>query len=410
MILFILISKLSISQIIPIISYNETNITISVDCDHTFTYILYLNEINDSNKVYDIKKFDGTNLINITTFNIDNQFNLNVIKYYQGEILIGGQFKDLFGIPNTDGIIAYDTIWHSFHNGLKGNLSDNLIATVYDIKMYNGDLIVAGGPLNIDTNKPYNPIVYLNNNEWQNYNDYLYNNDCFISTRVNKLYVDIDNNLFVAGNFNCSNLKNIAKLNSTWDPIGSNLEYDFYSNSLVNYNNSLYATSFINKISKFDNDWNDYLFDQNINDMFVYNNNLFIAGNSTLVKFDGSDFSDFNINTSEINKIFQLQGKLYIAGYIDIQNQIYKIARIDNVSNIESYNDNVKDVYPNPTSDFINVDSDGYFELFNSIGEKIYSEKNPKIISVNNYESGVYIYKIIKDGRVIKNGKIIINK
>jgi hypothetical protein len=453
-------AKFAIAQtIVPVVPFdNQNSFPVSVDCGHSVAYILYLNgDLNDSTRIYSIKKFDGTSLTEVITFNVSNTFTLNVIKYYQGEILVGGQFKNLFNIANTDGIIAYNIAgnnWHNFHNGLKGNLSDNLTATVNDIKLYNGQIIIAGGPLNIDNaNMPYNPVVCLEGNEFRNFGNYIFNNGCSISTRVNKLYIDNNNTLFIAGKFNYSEsvvLNNVAKIdnNNDWVAVGQDLDYDYYSNALAAYDNKVFATSFISKLDRFDgSNWVNYLDYQNqsVNDMIVYNNNLFIAGsfsnisvNSTqsfyansFVGFDGSDLAAFNLNPSTINKMFELDGKLYLAGTIDIQNtnnNLNSIARVDGIqmattgiANENAISSEMR-VYPNPAVNFINVDFGNAqisgnitFELFNQAGEKVSSEKinsNDSKISIitSGYATGVYTYRIISDSKVIKTDKVIITK
>lgn len=453
-------AKFAISQtVVPVVSFdNQNSFPVSVDCDHSFAYILYLNgNLDDSTRIYSIKKFDGTTLNDVITFNVSNSFTLNVIKYYQGEILVGGQFKNLFNIANTDGIIAYNIAgnnWHNFHNGLKGNLSDNLTATVNDIKLYNGKLIIAGGPLNIDNvNMPYNPVVYLDGSEFKNFGNYIFNNGCSISTRVNKLYTDKNNGLLIAGKFNFSEsvvLNNIAQLdnNNAWTAVGQELDYDFYSNAVAVYDNTVFATSFVSKLDKFDgSNWTNYLDyqNQNVNDMVVFNNNLFIAGdfanisvNSTqnfyansLVGFNGSDLTGFNLNTSTIKKMFELNGNLYIAGTIDVQNtnnNFCCIARVDGITmattgieNQTSVSSEMR-VYPNPAVNFLNVDfgnaqisGNVSFELFNQSGKMVSSEKinsNDSKISIitSSYPTGVYTYRIISDNKVIKTDKVVITK
>ncbi len=452
--------KFAIAQtVVPVVPFdNQLSFPVSVDCDNSFAYILYLNgDLNDSTRIYSIKKFDGTTISDVVTFNVSNSFTLNVIKFYQGEILVGGQFKNLFNIANTDGIIAYNIAgnnWHNFHNGLKGNLSDNLTATVNDIKLYNGKLIIAGGPLNIDNvNMPYHPVVYLDGNEFKNFGNYIYNNGCSISTRVNKLYTDKNYGLLIAGKFNYSEsvvLNNIAKIdnNNAWTAIGQELDYDYYSNALAAYDNKVFATSFISKLDRFDgNNWVNYLDYQNqsVNDMIVFKNNLFIAGsfsnisvNSTqsfyansFVGFDGSNLSSFNLNSSTINKMFELNGNLYIAGTIDIQNtnnNLNSIARVDGIqmatTGIESQNaiSSEMRVYPNPAVNFLNVDFGNVqisgnvnFELFNQAGEKVSSEKinsdNSRITVITcGFSTGVYTYRVISDNKVIKTDKVIITK
>ena len=73
-------------------------------------------------------------------------------------------------------------------------------------------------------------------------------------------------------------------------------------------------------------------------------------------------------------------------------------------------------VYPNPTSDFINIKKavqieKADFVLYNSVGQKVLqSALNESITNLNisNLQKGVYIYNILENGQVVDTGKIIV--
>jgi hypothetical protein len=70
------------------------------------------------------------------------------------------------------------------------------------------------------------------------------------------------------------------------------------------------------------------------------------------------------------------------------------------------------EVYPNPTSDYINIKSDENVDsivLYNSIGQLLLEKKqNTKLLNVENLKSGLYILKIYS-GSVSTIKKVILN-
>ena len=68
-------------------------------------------------------------------------------------------------------------------------------------------------------------------------------------------------------------------------------------------------------------------------------------------------------------------------------------------------------LYPNPTSDFINIVGEIQnfnIEIFDMVGKRIYQSKNEDIINIKNLDSGIYLLKIIYNNNyesfiVIKN-------
>lgn len=83
--------------------------------------------------------------------------------------------------------------------------------------------------------------------------------------------------------------------------------------------------------------------------------------------------------------------------------------------------DNVKaepeiNVYPNPAGDMVRFESptdinDAHVEIYNVFGQLVQTfQLNPDIttISTNNLSSGIYLYRIISEGSVMKTGKIVL--
>ncbi len=82
-------------------------------------------------------------------------------------------------------------------------------------------------------------------------------------------------------------------------------------------------------------------------------------------------------------------------------------------SSIEAINTKV---FPNPAGNelFITTEvENATIEIYNIIGEKIHSQKlenNATKLDISSFNSGTYLYKIIKDNTIIKADKLIINR
>lgn len=90
-------------------------------------------------------------------------------------------------------------------------------------------------------------------------------------------------------------------------------------------------------------------------------------------------------------------------------------------TNSISINENVYSsfsVYPNPASNFVNIEytgkKDGSFQLFNVVGQSVYSQtllagEAKTAVDVSSLKSGVYFYTLQVDGNVLETKKLIIN-
>ena len=74
-------------------------------------------------------------------------------------------------------------------------------------------------------------------------------------------------------------------------------------------------------------------------------------------------------------------------------------------------------VFPNPASNFVNVEyrgeKDGNFQLFNVVGQTVFSQtlnagEQKTSIDVSSFNSGVYFYTLQIDGKVQETKKLII--
>jgi len=87
-------------------------------------------------------------------------------------------------------------------------------------------------------------------------------------------------------------------------------------------------------------------------------------------------------------------------------------------SNVQDQNEMDKiSIYPNPTSSQISINNSGNlsgelkWQLFNSTDKKIKSEvinQGIQTIDLESFAPGLYIYQIIKKGKVIQSDKLVI--
>lgn len=72
-------------------------------------------------------------------------------------------------------------------------------------------------------------------------------------------------------------------------------------------------------------------------------------------------------------------------------------------------------VYPNPNNGKLTIENspeNSTFELYDIVGRKVYSNMvgNVTQLDLSPFNNGTYLYKVIKDNKVVKEEKLIINK
>ena len=71
---------------------------------------------------------------------------------------------------------------------------------------------------------------------------------------------------------------------------------------------------------------------------------------------------------------------------------------VNSASSVQENNNDIS-IYPNPTKDFVNIDSDGYngiisTKVYNLLGSLILST-NSKKISLQDFSNGIYLFKVV---------------
>lgn len=116
------------------------------------------------------------------------------------------------------------------------------------------------------------------------------------------------------------------------------------------------------------------------------NNDYYILDGSVLI--NAGDKTYENVSEKDINYGYRIvKGQIDIGAY---ENQTG--------ANIIETNDNTLLIYPNPTKDYINIIGENNFtiDIYNSLGQKIYSEEceNSTIIQTSDWTYGIYFIKI----------------
>ncbi len=161
---------------------------------------------------------------------------------------------------------------------------------------------------------------------------------------------------------------------------------------------------------------NLFFLKQNYSNKIWHINDNLLLPDFNMINVTNSD----NFSTSEgAVELFPFNNNLMFAGYSFLNGTELYYSNITNLlnSNYNEFNDNLKiKIYPNPTSNIINIiTNEGKvienIEIYNIIGEKVNFNKSTsdnKTIDLSNLEKGVYIIKIKTDGKYSFQ-KIIVN-
>ncbi len=349
-----------------------------------------------------------------------------------------------------DFTLPYDTIRSITnmvkYNGTWGDTAYSLNDKVNSMIYYNGNLY-AGGAFHSSDTGAVNYIAKYDsiNHKWLNVNTGMTDGDI----RAMEVF---NGYLYVAGTFSVIDgvvANYIAKWNDTvWQPVGLGLIGNV--NCLKTFNGMLYAggefllagVDTMNHITALDASGvfhklgangigNDTTAD--VKCMEIHDGTLYIGGyfseangapGNAVVNYNGIAFERMgNGITSSNGVVYSLKswnGSLYIAGSFNQADSISanNICKYDAPVGIkEVNNNNLVEVYPNPSNGIINFniqkpqnDNCGYIQLFDVTGRKVIqqpSHNGINIMEVAGLEKGIYIYKILGTAPS-SQGKIII--
>lgn len=321
------------------------------------------------------------------TFTIGTGFNNDlreIVVQNDGKIIVAGDFT-LFNGSSRNRIIRLNSngsIDNTFNIGIGFN------NTVHDIYIQNDDKIIVCGNFTSFNGTARNRIIRLNSNGT---NDTSFNPGAGASSEIRTIAMQNDGKIIIAGNFSSFNgvIKNsITRLNAD-----GTVDGDF---SIGNGFDNIVYCSIIQSDNKI---------------VLTGNFSLFNGINTSRIvrlNTDGSFDNTFNvgsgINNYTLATAIQNDGKIIIGGAFTSYNGTLKnrIARINNDQSLNtgSFENKELILYPNPVSNYLNIDTNKKIDLisvYNLQGQLVLENKRSETINVESLASGQYIIKIISD-------------
>ncbi len=183
-----------------------------------------------------IAKWNGTNWSSLN-FNLQNNYGINCIAYYNNEIYVAGNFYDQLPTDGTRNIMKYDGVsWTKVGTGVNGD-------HIASMAVYNNELYVAGLFLSAQGNKG-NYIQKWNGTVWSDAGGGLAgaNNDPFDNAQVQQLLV-YQNKIYAVGAMRYAGVVP-AQYISIWDGTnwcGLGSDFDNRIGTLCFYKDTLYV-------------------------------------------------------------------------------------------------------------------------------------------------------------------------
>lgn len=323
------------------------------------------------------------------TFTIGTGFSLNddlrvIVIQNDGKIIVGGDFT-LFNGSIRNRILRLNPNGSLDNTFSIGNGFNN---TVHDIKIQNDGKIIVGGNFTSFNGTTRNRIIRLNTNGT---NDVSFNPGLGASSEIRTTSVQNNGKIIIAGNF--TSFDGVVKNKMTRLNSDGTVDGDF---SIGNgFDNIVYCSS-IQSDDKI-------VISGNFNLFNGINANRIVRLNS-----DGSFDSTFNVGNGTNDYILatsiQNDGKIIIGGAFTSYNGTLKnrIARINNDQSLNTglFENKGLIVYPNPVSNFLNIDTNKKIDLisiYNLQGQIVLESKNNEKINVESLTSGQYIMKIFSE-------------
>ena len=339
--------------------------------------------------------------IPIQPFKDDNDKGVGAMAVINDKLYIGGIFDTVAGQPNVFDIACWNGInWSSlnFPNLRNFEFIDALCE-------YNGS-IYAAGDFYGNVNDTIGNILRWDGTSWHSVGGGITDGD-YISSMV--VY---NGALYVAGLFSKSDGdvgNNIQRWDGTsWSDVGGGTDYQIFS--LLVYKSKLYALGNFDEaggvpatsIAEWDGSkWCGLgdTFNNSIISGCVYKDSLYIGGGFG------------TIDSKSTGDMAEWVGGSYVSACGNDATSVNEpIAKSEEVS-----------AYPNPsngsfTLSLSNINAAYTVEIYNVLGEKVYTETLPQnpsnnTINLTGQPSGVYLYRVLKEsGELVGSGKLAIEK
>jgi len=290
-------------------------------------YVSGMDYMSGMPKTY-IKKFNGvfwTTLIEIQGYNNS----ISVMKEFNGDLYIGGQFENFAGIKNANCLVKWNgSKWSAVSTGFPNGFS----AQIRALEVFNSKLYVGGRMDSVGGVKVKNIAVW-DGSSWGA------GPACESSPGMYTIVQDLttfNSNLYIGGTFetvNSKNCKNVARFDGTnvnalsnGNSNGTNSEvtgFEIFKSELYLYGYfSMLDTTPVNGIAKWDASKLSKLVDEpvgNIQSIKAHGNYLFSSGPgfSTYIQFFNGTKWDFAGNTKlsgEGSKLESFKNRLYALG------------------------------------------------------------------------------------------------
>lgn len=397
-------------------------------------------------------KWDGAEWISLGKFSGP----INTIVKYNDTLFVGGH------------MIHYND---SLYTGpLAKQVGDSFVgmganSLVGNLKVLNGKLIVMGAFTEIGNDEIWSLAEY-ESGQWNDVNSF---NPGFNGGFVNDV-IYYQDELYVGGNFRTDNdIGDLAVYkNNTWQPVGTGIKgANSTVNKMIIYQNELYVGGAIfkeegnvgNMIQKWDGiNWSEVGggmrdsqnglsgFSQ-VLDMFIFNNELWVAGQFSyagsipamfLAKWNGTEWCSFGtFFENGVLCINEYNGELFIGGAFeeidgDSVNCLAKWIGgnyVDTCGSLTSINENEfiennLEIYPNPTNGSFSVNfnmdipGDVTINMFNTLGQQVYSKFVQNVAGQASVElspgkhlnSGTYYIQVVSDNFVISKPLVLYNR
>lgn len=395
------------------------------------------------------------------TFNIDSNYILGGINFLKiqpnGKILVAGSIFDI----NANQV--YNLVRLNSDGTKDNSFNSAVIANVFSISLQSDGRILVGGGFSLFNGISQNGLIRLNSDGTK---DISFDIGTGFNSFVNSLSIQSDGKILVGGyfsNFNGVSQNKLIRLNTdgTKDnsfniASGFNgtvnsiiIQSDckilvggvFYTYNGISQNRLIRLNSDGTKDSAFEIGTG---FDNAINSIALQSDGrILVGGNFTLfngisqnrlirLNSDGTKDISFDIGTGfdySVNSIaIEPLGGICIGGDFtnyNLQNS-YKLVKInaDSNLNLDSFNKNIIQIYPNPATDLVNIKINfieelkgGNINIINSLGQKVSS--TPIIFSEisNNFtintsswgNKGLFFIQFLNsNGKVIEVKKILL--
>jgi hypothetical protein len=354
---------------------------------------------------------------------------VRVVRVYQNQVYVGGQFSNAGGNPDADGVARLGaTNWEAIHGGINDVV--NAIEFHQDALYVGGRFTDAGGNPDADY------ITRLDSSGWQALGAGLVTNNFGVWTLASS-----GQDLYVGGDISVVGMdstRSIVRWDGTkWNALGPGFGGDMGVIAIAINGNDVYAGGdggplglFMCGIARWDGTaWNrldnglsNCLYGEGAYEILAYEEGCFVGGvynhtgidhSGKIAYWNGVDWQSLgNPGLDDGFGVYAIAAhgdQIYIGGSFHMAGGVQganNIARWDGltVSADDPQKENLftMDLYPNPSRDFVHVNSAWPFHIriATITGQLVLeNEKSYSHIDISMLPEGIYVMEIIAEGQ-----------